>query len=293
MDEVGDLIRRQSWLGFVENALGTVADVLFNKLSGQKVRNFLHGTWLGHPLHPVVTDIPVGAWSVAAMLDTYEMASGDKRFAPGSDFAVQIGLAGAALAAVSGLNDWNATSDKPKRVGALHALSNIAATACYAASCWQRRYGCRRAGLTTGLSGYAFAFAGAYLGGHLVYNERIGVNHAPEALPKNFTPLMKESELRDNVLHKAEADGIPVVVVKREGRIFVLAAKCSHLGGPLDEGKFDGEKVTCPWHGSQFCIRSGRVVSGPATYTQPRFEVRVRDGMIEVRAPAEMEPNPY
>jgi nitrite reductase/ring-hydroxylating ferredoxin subunit/uncharacterized membrane protein len=295
MDKIGDFIDGQEWLEPVETALGAVADTTFNKLMpfSQKVRNFLHGTWLGHPLHPVITDVPIGAWTAAAVLDAYELSSGDETFAPGSDTAVSVGLLGAVGAAVTGLNDWNATSDKPKRVGALHALINLAATACYFSSWWQRRNGCRRAGLTSGLTGYALAFAGAYLGGHLVYNERIGVNHAPEQLPKKFVPVMPESELPENKLCKAEADGIPVVVVRRGDRISVMAEKCSHLGGPLAEGKFDGKTITCPWHGSTFAIAGGTIVNGPATYSQPCFEVRVRAGQIEARAPRGMVPNPY
>lgn len=295
MDKLGDFISRQKWLGPVETALGGIADVLFDKAvpAGQKLRNFLHGTWFGHPLHPVITDVPLGAWTAATALDVYELATGDDSLARGSDVAVGIGLIGAAGAALTGLNDWNYTYEKPRRVGALHAVTNIAATACYLGSWSLRRRGCREAGLTTGFVGFALSIAGAYLGGHLVYNERIGVNHAPEELPDKFVPVMKESELEENKMHKAEADGIPVLVVKCKGRIFVMAEKCSHLGGPLSEGEFDGEAVTCPWHYSKFAIEDGRILDGPAAYTQPCFQVRVRNGQIEVRAPRGMVANPY
>lgn len=295
MDKLGDLISGQKWLGPVETALGAVANLLFDKAVpvGQALRNFLHGTWLGHPVHPAVTDVPVGAWTTATVLDAYELSTGDDRFAPASDFAVGLGLIGAAGAAVTGLNDWNYTFEKPRRVGALHAVINIAATACYLSSWWQRRNGCRQSAVTTSFVGYALACAGAYLGGHLVYNERIGVNHAPEELPKKFTPLLKESELKENVMCKAEADGIPVLVVRSGDRIFVMAEKCSHLGGPLAEGKFDGQTVTCPWHYSKFAIDDGSIIAGPATYRQPCFEVRIRNGEVEVRAPRGMVANPY
>ena len=295
MDKLGDFISRQKWLGPVETILGALADALFDKAvpTGEKVRNFLHGTWFGHPLHPVITDVPIGAWTAATVLDVYELTTGDDSLARGSDVAVGIGLIGAAGAALTGLNDWNYTYEKPRRVGALHAITNIAATACYLGSWWQRRRGCREAGLTTGFVGYALSIAGAYLGGHLVYNERIGVNHAPEELPDKYVPVMKESELKENKMHKAEADGIPVLVVKRGGRIFVMTEKCSHLGGPLSEGEFDGETVTCPWHYSKFAIEDGRILVGPAAYTQPCFQVRVRDGQVEVRAPRGMVANPY
>jgi nitrite reductase/ring-hydroxylating ferredoxin subunit len=291
MDKVGDVITKQTWLKPVETALSGIAESLLAPL-GRKVRNFLHGTWLGHPLHPILTDIPVGAWTAAAVLDTYELATGDKRFAPGADVAVGLGLAGAVGAAATGLTDFTAVFEKPRRVATVHAIFNIAATACYAVSLWQRRNGQRRAGLTTSLTGYALSFAGAYLGGHLVFNERIGVNHASEELPKKWTPLMRESDLPVRKLCKAEVEGVPVVAFRARERIVVMAEKCSHLGGPLAEGKFDGETITCPWHYSQFDLK-GRVVNGPTTYPQPCFEVRVSDGQIQVRGPRGMVPNPY
>lgn len=295
MDKLGDLISGQKWLEPVEKVLGAVADTLFLKgvPGGEKLRNFFHGTWLGHPLHPVITDVPIGAWTVATALDVYELATGDDSFARGADVAVGIGLIGAAGAALTGLNDWNYTYEKPRRVGALHATINIAATVCYLGSWWQRRQGCRTAGLTSGFAGYALSMVGAYLGGHLVYNERIGVNHAPEELPEKFVPVMKEAELPDEKMVKADAEGVPIFVVRHNGRIFALAEKCSHLGGPLSEGEFDGKTVVCPWHQSQFSIEDGSVITGPATYAQPCFQVRVRDGQIEVKKPHGMVANPY
>ncbi len=295
MDKLGDLISGQKWLEPVEKVLGTVADTLFLKgvPGGEKLRNFFHGTWFGHPLHPVITDVPIGAWTAATALDLYELATGDDSLARGADVAVGIGLIGAAGAALTGLNDWNYTYEKPRRVGALHATINIAATVCYLGSWWQRRQGCRTAGLTSGFAGYALSIAGAYLGGHLVYNERIGVNHAPEELPEKFVPVMKESELPEDRMVKADADGVPIFVVRHNGRIFAMAEKCSHLGGPLSEGEFDGETVVCPWHYSKFSIEDGSILVGPATYAQPCFQVRVRDGQIEVKKPQGMVANPY
>ncbi len=114
---------------------------------------------------------------------------------------------------------------------------------------------------------------------------------APTLADTWFT--MKESELEENKMQKAEADGIPVFALKRGGKIFVMAEKCSHLGGPLSEGELDGESVVCPWHYSKFSLEDGRVLVGPATYRQPCFEVRVRQGRVEVRAPRGMVANPY
>ncbi len=295
MDKLGDVISRQNWLKPVEATLTAVATATLEGKStfAQKVRNFLHGTWLGHPLHPVITDVPLGAWTISTALDVYEMSTGDETFSPGADVAVKIGLVGAVGAAVTGFTDWHYTYEKPRRVGALHALLNITATACYVGSWWQRKQGDRRRGLITGLAGYAFSILGAYLGGHLVYNERIGVNHAPEELPSKFVPVLDLKELRQGKMKKVEANGVPLLLVRRGDQVFAMAETCSHLGGPLSEGKFDGLTVECPWHFSRFAIEDGKVVAGPATYRQPCFVVRVRAGKIEVRSPRGMVSNPY
>jgi nitrite reductase/ring-hydroxylating ferredoxin subunit/uncharacterized membrane protein len=286
METIGDLINQQSWLGPVETALDGMAEVTLNRKNPvmTQVRNVLHGTWLGHPLHPVITDVPLGAWTVSTALDLYELSTGDETFAAGSDGAVGIGLVGAACAAVAGINDWQFTNDKPKRVGALHALLNIAATGCYIGSWLQRRRGNRTDGIVTGLGGFFLSILGAYLGGHLVYKEKIGVDHSPQELPSKFVAVMDDDDLPEGKLKKGDANGTPVVLVRRGQRIFALAETCSHLGGPLSEGKLEGASVRCPWHGSRFSIEDGSAIEGPTAFAQPCFETRVRNGKIEVRA---------
>src|SRR5439155_18279017 len=120
MEQIDEIINQFQRLGPVEKSLDAVAEATLNQKNSfmQQVRNFLHGTWLGHPLHPVITDVPLGAWTTAAVFELYEFASGDKKFYRGADMPVGIGLIGAAGAAVAGLNDWQFTNDKPKRVGA-------------------------------------------------------------------------------------------------------------------------------------------------------------------------------
>ncbi len=285
MESIGDLINEQKWLKPVEIALGATADAALNQKSpvAQEVRNALHGIWLGHPLHPVLTDVPLGAWTVSTAFDLYELSTNDETFSRGADAAVGIGLIGAGAAAVAGLNDWQFTSGKPKRVGALHAILNVAATLCYLGSWWQRRNGERRGGILTGLAGFVLTSAGAYLGGHLVFKEKIGVNHAPQELPAKFIPVMDEADLPEGKLTKAEVKEIPIVLLRRGARVFALADKCSHLGGPLSEGKLEGMCVRCPWHGSLFSLEDGSAIEGPTAFSQPCFETRVRSGKIEVR----------
>ena len=254
-------------------------------LAGRKAKNLLHGTWLGHPLHPALTDVPLGAWTAALTLDAMESISGRKELGAGADAAIAVGLVGAAGAAVTGLTDWSETNGRARKVGLLHGLLNVGATALYATSLVLRRKDRRSAGRGFAMLGYAVSSTAAYLGGHLVFGEQIGVNHAAaQELPKEFVPVLADAELRENEMKRVDAAGVPVLLVRREGEVCALANTCSHLGGPLSEGKLEGDVVQCPWHGSRFNVRDGSVVDGPATFPQPCFEARVREGQIEVRS---------
>jgi nitrite reductase/ring-hydroxylating ferredoxin subunit/uncharacterized membrane protein len=249
------------------------------------VKNILHGTWLGHPLHPALTDVPLGAWTAALTLDAMESISGRRELGVGADAAIAVGLVGAAGAAVTGLTDWSETDGRARKVGLLHGLLNVGATALYATSLVLRRKDNRSAGRGFAMLGFAVSSAAAYLGGHLVFGEQIGVNHAAaQEMPKEFVPVLADAELREGEMKRVDAAGVAVLLVRREGAICALAHTCSHLGGPLSEGKLEGDVVQCPWHGSRFNVRDGSVVDGPATFPQPCFEARVREGQIEVRS---------
>ena len=253
--------------------------------AGRELKNMLHGTWLGHPLHPVLTDVPLGAWTAALALDAMESISGRRELGAGADAAIAVGLVGAAGAAVTGLTDWSETNGRARKVGLLHGLLNVGATVLYTTSLVLRRRNRRNAGVGFAMLGYAVSSASAYLGGHLVFGEQIGVNHATaQEMPKEFVPVLADAELREGEMKRADAGGVPVLLVRCEGDVCALAHKCSHLGGPLSEGKLEGDVVQCPWHGSRFNVKDGRVVDGPATFPQPRFETRVREGQIEVRS---------
>ena len=256
--------------------------------SGQKVKNALHGTWLGHPLHPALTAVPMGSWTAALALDALRAISGRREFGRGADAAIAVGLVGAVGSAVTGLTDWSATDARARKVGLAHGLLNASATFLYAISLLMRqRTESRPGGIRFALLGYAVSSIAAYIGGHLVFDEKIGVNHTAQELPKEFVPVLAEVELHEGEMKTADAKGVPVLLVRRRGEIYALTNTCSHLGGPLSEGKLEDFVVQCPWHGSRFSICDGQVVDGPATFPQPTFDVRVRDGQIEVRAARE------
>lgn len=253
--------------------------------AGRELKNIFHGTWLGHPLHPALTDVPLGAWTAALALDAMESISGRRELGAGADAAIAVGLVGAAGAAVTGLTDWSETDGRARKVGLLHGLMNVGATVLYTTSLVLRRKQKRNAGVGFAMLGFAVSSASAYLGGHLVFSEQIGVNHAAaQEMPKEFVPVIADTELQEAEMKRADAEGVPVLLARCEGDVCAVAHTCSHLGGPLSEGRLEGDVVQCPWHGSRFNVRDGSVVDGPATFPQPRFETRVREGQIEVRS---------
>jgi len=289
---VSDFVARQSWL---EAAGGTIRQAVQQAYSigwpvGRSPKNFLHGTWFGHPLHPALVAAPIGAWTAAFVLDALDLVGGRDEFAPGADAAVGFGVVSALGAAAAGLTDYQHVDEyagkEAPRVGAAHGLMNLGIAGVYATSWLLRRRGARGAGRTLAALGFAATVFSGHLGGELSYRYRIGVLHAPdeESLPEDFVPVLAEGDLREGELRRVEAGDISVVLARHGGQIYALADSCSHLGGPLSEGELtDDGGVTCPWHGSRFALTDGAVIDGPAAIAQPCFETRVRDGQIEVR----------
>ncbi len=287
-ESVMNAIAQQEWL----NAAGDkIQPAVINTFkaggkAGQKIKNFLHGTWLGHPLHPIITDVPVGSWSAAVVLDAMELF-GQKKYKPGADAAVAIGLVGAVGAAVSGLTDWTGTTKEKRSIGLMHGIMNLSATALYATSYYIRKNkGSRKTAIGLAMLGYGITSAAAYLGGHLVYGEQVGVDHTATSVeyPKDFVAVLPENELAENSMKKAQAGEVAVLLARKQGEIFALANTCSHLGGPLCDGELlEDCSVRCPWHHSVFSLKDGSVIDGPATEPQPKFETRVNNGQIEVR----------
>lgn len=246
----------------------------------QPLRDLLDGVWLGNPLHPALTDVPLGAWTTAVALD---LAGAEEA----ADAALLVGVLGAVPAALTGLNDWSYLKGGPRRYGVVHALLNSAGLALNVASLAARRRGHR--GLGRVLSGIAYGGVAlsAHIGGKLSFGLGVRVNRTAWEDPRDrYLAVLAESKLNGGALCRADLEGEAVLVARAEdGTVCAIAATCSHLGGPLDEGERDGDVVICPWHGSRFDLKTGAVEGGPAVYAQPRYEARVRAGKVEVRAP--------
>jgi nitrite reductase/ring-hydroxylating ferredoxin subunit len=257
--------------------------------SGMRLKDALHGTWLGHALHPALILGPAGSWMTAAILDLV----GDQE---GAQTAIGFGILASLPAAASGLVDWGYTAGRPRRVGLAHAALNSAALGCYTASWLARKSGHRGFGVLLSTKGLVLMSVSAYLGGEISFALGQGVNRnawSPEVEDSSdalddFHPIVSFDDLREGQISAAELeiDGskIPLVLLRHGREVLALNNVCSHMGGPLAEGRMVDEWcVECPWHGSRFDFRDGEVTRGPAAYPQPKFETRVRDGKVEAR----------
>jgi nitrite reductase/ring-hydroxylating ferredoxin subunit/uncharacterized membrane protein len=252
--------------------------------SAQKIRNFLNGTWLGEPLHVVLTDVPIGAWTVAIIFDALDLSRKRREFSLAADTSVAIGLLGAAGAAATGITDWSDVDPPARRLGLIHGLLNVGVTALFMTSLIFRRRKMRTRGRVSAALGYALLSLSAHLGGKMVYEQRVGVDRtAGEVFPKDFVPVLAESRLSESTPTRANYNDVSILLVRRGQRISAMAERCSHFSGPLSEGKLVGDSIVCPYHASRFALDDGRVLDGPAVHPQPCLEVRVRNGQIEVR----------
>lgn len=289
LQNVMDVLERQNWLDAASEPTqrAVTGAIQAGGAPGRKLDDFLNGVWLGHPLHPMLVEIPIGAWSVTAVFDTLEaFTTGEtaQQYARGADTSLLIGIAGAVGSAVTGLTQWQYTDGQARRLGLVHAALNTTALTLYTASLICRKAGARRAGFWTGMLGYAVVSVSGYIGGELSYTHRIGVDHAPEQLPPgDFAPALATDDLAEGERKGITFNSVPVCLVRQQGVVYALANDCAHLGGPLAEGQLEEGCIVCPWHGSRFALADGHVINGPATCNQPVYEVRERNGQIELR----------
>jgi nitrite reductase/ring-hydroxylating ferredoxin subunit/uncharacterized membrane protein len=257
---------------------------------GTTARNVLDGVWLEAPLHPALTDVPVGAWTAALVFDGLDVATGKEPIRHAADASLVLGTLGAFGASVTGLSDWRYLSGGSRRMGVAHALLNTIGLVFSIVSLILRASGRRNAGRLTFITGYSISGMAAHLGGELSYHYglRVDRNVFEEAGPDVFVPVLDESELAQNDLRRVEVEGVGVLLSRSSaGEVCAIAATCNHFSGPLEAGDRQGDTVVCPLHNSRFDLCSGKVIDGPAVFPQSRYDTRVRNGRIEIKAAAE------
>jgi nitrite reductase/ring-hydroxylating ferredoxin subunit len=246
-----------------------------------ELKDLLSGTWLGHPLHPLLTDVVVGAWTSSFLLDLIP----GRQTRKASDRLIDAGILAALPTALSGLSDWTDVYGRTRRVGLVHACANLLALWLYVNSSMARKRGRRLRGRWLSATGFGVASVSAYLGGHLSFGKGVGVDQtAFEEAPTDWQPAIPTEELQDDQPTPVTVGGVKVLLVRRGATIHAISDRCSHRGCSLHEGDFSGEnRVVCPCHGSTFSLQDGAVLHGPATAPQPAYLTRVREGKVEVR----------
>jgi nitrite reductase/ring-hydroxylating ferredoxin subunit/uncharacterized membrane protein len=269
LDRIGDPLRRG------------VQAVLRGRL-----RDGLQGVWLGHPLHPAMVELPIGAWVGAAVLDAVPGTG------PAATVLVGVGTAAAVPTAAAGLTDWASLSNEQRRVGLVHATANSIAVWLYAGSLAARLSGRRRLGKRLAYAGFGAAGLGAYIGGHLTYRQAAQVNHAVPFLrqiPDGWHDLCDEHEVVEGRTIVRRIGEVPVLLARTDRVVTALVERCAHQTGPLGDGKVvqinGADCVECPWHGSTYRLADGVVMRGPAGSNQPLLRTRVLSGRIQVALP--------
>ncbi len=248
-----------------------------------KLKDLVSGTWLGHPLHPLLTDVPIGSWTSAFVLDLL----GGEAAQDSADMLIGLGVLSAVPTAVTGLSELADVTEKEERsVGAAHAIGNATAVVLFGMSYASRRRGKRGSGTALSLAGAAVATASAYLGGHLVYRQVVGPNRAFDGPLPDWTAVLDTEDLMEGKAKRVAVGGAQIMLYREGGRTYALINRCSHRGGPLHKGTIGHGRATCPWHLSGFSLEDGSVIQGPATAPQPTYEVRERDGKVEIRRPS-------
>lgn len=285
-------IGRQHWLDRPSYRLEHVLSFVFNAFGDarNRVTNTLHGVWLGHPVHPPLASLASGVLAATMALDA--LAAGEAvtgRRATGAHklatYTLGVGIAANVGAAATGITDWQHTHERDRRIGLIHGLLNMTATALYGFSWQLRRRGHRLRGATLSTLGYALSVGSGYLGGHLVFASGLGTDMSgPRLAARTWTAVLPEELLGDGALCRVEADGVGVVLGRDGHSVIAIGQYCPHLGAPMADGWLDRGRVVCPWHGSQFDTSTGAVVRGPASAPLPCYQTRINNGYIEVRA---------
>ena len=278
-----ELATRLGRIGALERVAEPVAASVKRIVGKGRLKDTLSGTWLEHPLHPLLTDIPIGSFTSASLLDVV----GGRRAEGAADMLVGVGVLASVPTVASGFADWSDAYGEERRIGVVHAAANLLGIGLYATSLVARRGGNRRAGTCLGLLGMGVMTVGGYLGGYLGWARGIGVNNAFwQHGVGEWTPALDEADLPEGKPVNVDVQGNGVLLYRKDGRVLAIGSRCSHAGGPLHEGEIDreAEYVTCPWHQSVFRLTDGSVVHGPASIPQAAYEVRTEGGKIEIRS---------
>ncbi len=272
------------------------------------LKNLLEGRPFRCPLHVALVHLPIALFPISLLLDigSHVCPASELYFVRGAFVALMAAIVTALLAAVFGLVDYlDIRADHPaKSTATRHLVLNVVALAIFAVSAWLRRD--HLDSMTTALAPIWISVAGlavlsysGYLGGELVYADGIAVGrHRRKTRSPRETLRVSSAGARRVAVAPAgsigegeslrvEVDGVVVAIARLAGTYHAFQEFCTHRYGPLSEGRLADCEVTCPWHGSRFDVRTGKVTGGPAKLDLPTYAVEISEGKIWIEPPVQ------
>jgi len=284
----GDLagwLDQLGWLGTASDWLTGVLGPFRERHQDNLVLELLHGgRWVGHPLHPALSDLPIGLWTGAMVLDAMDGSPPPRHGVDAAGVLSAAGILAATATAVTGLSDWTVSNDQDRRVGLFHGLLNTVALGLQCTALGARIAGRRGTARALGAASLTVTAGAAYLGGHLVFTKGVMVSRVAWATgPRRWTRALLDADVPDDSPTVAEVEGRQIMLYRHGGGLYAIDNICSHAGGLLSRGTIADLTVTCPLHGSRFALADGCVSRGPASQPQPVLRTRIRNGWVEVR----------
>jgi len=283
--DVAARIDQLGWLRGLSDWLTGVLGPVRERHQDNLVLELMHGgRWVGHPLHPALSDLPIGLWTGVTVLDAMDRDRVPRRGMDAAGMLSAAGILAAGATALTGLSDWTVSDEQDRRVGLFHGLLNTLGLGLQGASLGTRVAGHRSTARALGAASLTVTATAGYLGGHLVFTKGVMVNRVAWAIgPRRWTRALQEANLPDDSPAAVEAEGRQIMLYRHRGRLYAIDNICSHAGGLLSRGPVADLTVTCPLHGSRFALADGCVSRGPASQPQPVLPTRIRNGWIEVR----------
>jgi nitrite reductase/ring-hydroxylating ferredoxin subunit/uncharacterized membrane protein len=257
-----------------------------------------------HPLHPILIAFPIAFGTGALVADIIaRLTDWPTVWAAGAYAAIAAVLTGL-VAAVPGLIDYFAVvppNSSAKQRATYHMLVNVTALTLIAVGTIFRDPETWRAGLGTVLceaAGMACMTVGGWLGGNLVYRNQIGIDHRyaragkwneahVEGRPGEQVVVATADELQPDQMKLVHVAGRRIVLARTEDGYVACDDRCTHKGGPLSDGVLVCGTVQCPWHGSQFDVRTGAVKAGPAVQAIRTYAVAEDGRQVRLTIPNE------
>jgi nitrite reductase/ring-hydroxylating ferredoxin subunit/uncharacterized membrane protein len=261
---------QQGWSAPLGGFLQRLFAAIFRPV--RPIKDFLNGTWLGHPVHSALTDLPIGILTLVLVFDVLDLRQA-------ADVSLLLGILAMTASAVAGVADYVDTAGVTRNRATVHSSLMVVGLVVLLVSLVLRLGGPadRIVPVLLDFVGYGIVTAGAYVGGEVVYMLGNMVNrHAWRSGGERWQAL-DVAEIPEGVPTRAKAGAQTLVLVRQGETILALHDTCAHAGGPLSQGRLVGDSIECPWHQSRYRLSDGHRTQGPTTFDQPAYEVRPTD----------------